>query len=172
MEYDFLGARLNSTRINKYLAKQSMNNSLRKFISLYTSSDDKTTAEIKEAVCMYKELNRGVLQPFINDSDIEKITDDEVEKVFNETKEKSGKNFIYFYQSYRRKIEKGYNEEFVNNAFSDLKTSYYTYRKANNPLWNLTDCQITEGEMKNLYNILVPEQEKTVNKDKEIEGRV
>ena len=171
MEHDFIGARLNSTRINKYLAKQSKNNSLRNFVFLYTSSDDKTTKEIKEAVCMYKELDRGVLQPFINDSDIEKISDDEVEKVFNEIKEKSGENFIYFYQSYTRKIEKGYNEEFVNNAFSDLKTSYYIYRKVNNPMWDLTDSQITECEMQNLYNILVPMQEKNIKEEK-IEGRV
>lgn len=62
----------------------------------------------------------------------------------------------------------GYTEDFVQNALSDVKVAYSTYRKVNNPDWNLKESQITENEMTNLYNILVPREQDNTQAQTEI----
>lgn len=154
---NFASARMESTRINKYLLKQFKNRSSKAFLKIYLNNKGEVTSSLKKAACLYTRAHSGSLDTYITDGSLDKITDEQINEIHEEIKEGVSKNFVKFYESYRRKIDKSYNQDIVDNALGDLKTAYSTYRMANNPLWNLEESQITEDEMTNLYNILVPQ---------------
>lgn len=154
---NFASARMESTRINKYLLKQFKNKSAKSFLTIYINSKGEVTPSLKKAACLYTRAHSSSLDTFIEDGSPDKITDEQINEIYGKIKDGASKNFVKFYESYRRKIDKSYNQDIIDNAFGDLRTAYSTYRMANNPLWNLEEEQITEAEMANLYNILVPQ---------------
>lgn len=153
MEDNFCRARLESTRISKYNSKTSKNITAKEFIEEYIKNEDYPFS-LKKAAFEYRNAQKGIITYCYSDDTISKITQDEIESIYKHIKENCVKQFIAFFESYKRKIDEGYNQEFVDNSFEDLKIAYYTYRKSNNPGWNLTLKQINESEMANLYNIL------------------
>lgn len=157
MEESFASARLDSIRINKYLLKHNKNEYKYLFLATYLNSKGEVTENLKKATFLYKRAHMGSLDTHITDTSLEEISDEEINDIYKEIKEGAFRNFIEFYESYRRKIDKSYDQDIIDNAFGDLKTAYSTYRIVNNPLWNLKKEQITEKEMTNLYNILVPQ---------------
>ena len=165
MENAFVSKRFEGIRRNKYLLKHLKNKTARIFISTYNNSNEEKINDLKKLACVYNRLDRGSLSIHIFDTDIEMISENDVEEVYAKIKENIDKNFKHFYESYLRKIEMKYEQEYVEKAFEDLKNAYYIYRKVNNPSWDLEDYQITEDEMRNLYNILVPNKnESSCNK--------
>ncbi len=169
MEESFTSARMESTRINKYLLKQLKNKSAKAVLEIYMNSKGEITPKLKKATCLYIRAHSGSLDTEITDAALEKITDKEINEVYGKIKNGASENFVKFYESYRRKLDEGYNQDCIDNAFADLKTAYSAYRMANNPLWNLEEEQITQSEMSNLYNILVPQTkeitESCINKE-------
>lgn len=150
--------RIEGIRMKNYILKQLKNKSAKSFLVIYLNSNSEVTKNLKKAACLYKRSHSGISDTNISDEDLEEITDEEINEIYGKIKDGASQNFTKFYESYRRKIDKGYfDQNIVNNAYNDLKTAYSTYRMANNPLWNLEETQITEAEMANLYNILVPQ---------------
>lgn len=154
---NFTSARMESTRINKYLLKQFKNKSEKSFLTIYINSKGEVTPNLKRVACLYVKAHSSSLDTYITDDSLEKITDEQINEIYGKIRDGASKNFVKFYESYRRKIDKSYNRDIIDNAFGDLRTAYSTYRMANNPLWNLEEEQVTEDEMSNLYNILVPQ---------------
>ena len=171
MEDNFTAMRSEAIIKNNYSVKQARNKTAKDFIYAYVATDDKGTIEVKKAACLYNLARRGTLNTYISDAALEGLTEEDVTNIYKLAKQNSTENFKKFYESYTRKIEKGYFPEFIENALSDLKVAYSAYRKANNPLWDLQDSQITEAEMKNLYCILVPSNEAPDTKPKIIEEK-
>ncbi len=171
MEDNFAEARFEGIRKNRYLLKHLKNKTARIFISTYNDSKKEKTNDLKKLACIYNRLDRGSLSIHIFDTDIEMISENDVEEVYVKIKQNADKNFKCFYESYLRKIEMGYEEEYIQTALEDLKNAYYTYRKASNPSWDLEDYQITENEMKNLYDILIPNSEEKISDKKELEEK-
>lgn len=163
MEDNFWSARLNSTRINNYALKQQKNKSAKAIVTIYLNNKGEITQNLRTTAFLYNRICSGILDTNLTEDNISKITDEQINDIFLEIKSNADKNFIRFYESYRRKIDKGYTKEFVCNALSDLKTAYATYRKLNNSSWNLQDSQITENEMTNLYNILTQNKQQNSN---------
>lgn len=150
--------RIESIKTKKYMLKQFKNKSAKSFLTIYINSKGEVTENLKKAACLYKRAHSGRLDTNMSNEDLERITDEEINEIHEKIKDRATGNFVKFYESYRRKIDLGYyDQNIANNAFGDLKTAYSTYRMSNNPLWNLEEEKITEGEMSNLYNILVPQ---------------
>lgn len=169
---DFASARMESTIKKNYMLKQLKNKSAKSFLVIYLNSNGEVTKNLKKVACLYKRSHSGISDTNISDEDLEEITDEEINEIYGKIKDGASQNFTKFYESYRRKIDKGYfDQNIVNNAYNDLKTAYSTYRMVNNPLWNLKKEQITEAEMANLYNKLVPQTGENptnpISKDKE-----
>ena len=82
------------------------------------------------------------------------ITDTQIEDVYEKIKQNAGTRFIEFYDSYRRKIDMHYFQEYVDNALRDVKMAYQIYRKSSNPDWDSPAEQISISEMENLYSVL------------------
>lgn len=74
--------------------------------------------------------------------------------MYEEIKQNAGTKFIEFYDSYRRKIDMQYFQEYIDNALRDVKMAYQIYRKSNNPEWDSPSEQISITEMENLYSVL------------------
>lgn len=171
MENTFVSERFEATRKNRYLLKKLKNKYSREFINIYTSYDGEINDKLKKIACLYDIVHKGSLNVHIFDSDMEKMSNEHIQQIYLNIKQNADKNFKYFYESYIRKIEKGYEQEYIQNALDDLKNAYYTYRKVNNPSWNLEDYQITESEIKNLYNILIPSSGEKDSDKKELEEK-
>lgn len=151
---NFAKARLESIRQSKYNTKTANNNAKRLFVDEYIKAEYKQTETVLKAADICLLLQRGIVVESYPKHDIN-ITNEELEKLFLQIKEGANNNFIKFYQSYLRKIDLGYAEEYRDTAFEDVKTAYHTLRKCSIPGWECPDEIITETEMENLYNILV-----------------
>ena len=155
MEDNFTRARLESQRKKQYMVKCLKNNTTKEFIYRYFQTKDTDNLDdLRKATFAYTEARKGNLDFHLNTLGFINIDDDEINRVLLEIKANSSANFKYFYESYRRKLDRGYTSEFVDNALKDLKVAYQAYRKLQNSQWNLEAGQITEKEMENLYNIL------------------
>ena len=151
---DFASARLESIRINKYRIKHLKNKVSRDLIFEFLKSKGELTEKLRLLIAKYEMLKKGILSNDFSDSELGKITSEQLNKIYEEITSNANLNFMRFYDSYMRKIDLKYNQEIIDNSLNDLKIAYSTYRKCQNPSWNLTEGQITESEMKNLYNIL------------------
>ena len=155
MEDNFTRARLESKRKKQYMVKCLKNNTTKEFIYTYFQvRNTDNLDDLRKATFAYVESRKGNLDFHLNTLGFMNIDNEEINRVLSEIKANSSANFKYFYESYRRKIDKGYTSEFADNALKDLKVAYQTYRKLQNPQWDLESSQITEKEMENLYNIL------------------
>lgn len=165
MEDNFSRARLEGIIRKKYIEKCKKNNTKKDFIYKYYENDNEDYLKnLKIATFKFTQAHSGIVCYDYNQENILRtISEEEINKTFELIKSNSSANFKYFYESYRRKIDKEYSQEFRDNALMDLKTAYQTYRKIQNPSWNLEASQITENEMENLYNIL--SKTKPVNSD-------
>ncbi len=154
----FTAARVESVRKKEYKMKVLKNETKRAFIDEYYRTNGEFTEELKKKAIEYKLVKRGI--NFETYPDLkEEIGLKDVISIFVEIKKASEKDFLRFYESYERKLEKDYiNEEegkqIISNSYRDLKTAYHTYRKCNTHGWNCPDEYITENEMKNLYLVL------------------
>lgn len=157
MSDEFSRARLESTIRKNYMIKSLKNRTAKELVNNYSSSENHATPKMKKIACTFLRLQNSDLSLFFTQSELDRITEVEIKEIYVNIKENSSKNFKYFYESYLRKIKKGYNEEYVENALEDLKNAYQTYRKVNNSFWNLENSQITISEMQNLYNLMVPQ---------------
>lgn len=169
---DFASARMESTIKKNYMLKQLKNKSAKSFLVIYLNSNGEVTKNLKKAACLYERAHSGISNTDVTDEALEGITDEQINETYEKIKARASENFIKFYESYRRKIDlKYFDQNIVANSFGDLKTAYSTYRMVNNPLWNLKKEQITEEEMANLYNMLVPQTGENptnpISKDKE-----
>lgn len=153
-ENNFAKARLESIRRSKYDTKTANNNAKRLFVDEYIKAEYKPTETVLKVADICLLLKRGIVVESYPKHDIN-ITNEELEKLFLQIKEGTNKNFIKFYQSYLRKIDLGYVQEYRDAAFEDAKIAYHTLRKCSIPGWECPDERITEAEMENLYNLLV-----------------
>lgn len=150
-ESNFASFRLESTRKSIYNLKTQKNFKSRKFIDAY--SNEELTPELQKATFEYIIAHKGITMYSNPEGAISNITSKEVEQAYQTIQLSALDRFIYFYESYQRKLSK-YSQEYIDNSFQDLKTAYHVYRKLNNVGWDLEDFQISESEMTNLYNIL------------------
>lgn len=171
MEDNFTRARLEGIRKNKYMLKHLKNKIAKDFLTVYGEANKGEINKLKELTYMYNLLCEGNLNICPSTFDLEKISQSEIQDVYLGIRNIANNNFIYFYESYLRKIEREYEQKYVENALGDLKNAYYIYRKANNSAWNLDENQITKDEMTNLYNILTEKTKNEKVSSKEIEEK-
>lgn len=156
-EKEFLNARMQSSIDSRYALKVAKNNSKKAFIDEYHRANGEFTEDIKGRIRDYKLAQRGILYQSYPDLKVEVMPSDVLD-TFLEIKKASKDDFIKFYKSYIDKIEKGYNQDKIDNALRDLKVAYHTYRMCNNSGWKCPQEFITASEMENLYKILNPEE--------------
>lgn len=156
MEDNFASARLNSTIAQKYNMKTAKNNNKKAFIEEYYKAKGNVTDALIEQARIYTIIEKGIFPEEATTKEYYPvpITKELIDEIYKKIKLNSKENYIYFYESWRRKIDQGYYQEIVNSAFEDLKIALATYRKCNNPNWNVQMDYVEEGELKNLYLLL------------------
>lgn len=152
-EDNFTKARLESIKASKHDIKTQKNENKREFIDKYIKLKFGHDEGIEKVARTYILLKRGINPCSCPSMKIE-ISDKQINDIFKEIKQESAKKFISFYESYLRKIEKKYSEEYVLSAIQDLKTAYHTFRKSTQLNWDCPDERITLSEMQNLYLLL------------------
>ena len=155
-EDNFTRARLESRAASNYEHKTSKNNIAREFVDIY-SSDLNTTAKMQEVAGIYTLLEKGINVSTYGATK-EQLSSKDIDNIYVKIKQGAAKNFVLFYQSYLRKIERGYYPEYIESALQDLKTAYHTLRRTNYFKWNCPDEMITIAEMENLYLIITGEK--------------
>ncbi len=90
------------------------------------------------------------------------VPNSRVINAYNNIKENASTNFIKFYESYMRKIDKNFSEECTNNAVEDMHIAYETYCLAN----NMEIVPRTNEELKLVYLAI---KTKELNNENEIE---
>ena len=158
MENDnFKAAQAMSASYKQYKLKKMQNDTKKAFVDEYYRANGELTDELRERIREYKLAQRGIF--FNNYPDLKvEVAPEDMYRVFLEIKNMSQSNFERFYRSYVDKIEKGYGEDKIANAFDDLKVAYHTYRRCFYPDWKCPHEFITESEMKNLYKLFNPEE--------------
>lgn len=127
---DFFQARLEGTRKRNYELKQRKLNSALDFIKEYYYSDKNfNSLELKRKANEYFLSSHGIID--YNLPDLSKFPIERIKNIYNEICQKSGQIFNSFYDSYKRKVDIGYNKEFVDNAFQDLLQAYRLYSFSN-----------------------------------------
>ena len=163
-EDNFTRARLESREASNYEHKMSKNNIARKFVDIY-NSELKATDKIQEVASIYRLLEKGINVSSYGATK-EQLSSKEIDNIYVRIKQGAEKNFVLFYQSYLRKIERGYYPEYIESALQDLKNAYHTLRRTNYFEWNCPDEMITITEMENLYLLITGEKKvSSVNKE-------
>ena len=164
-EDNFTRARLESRRADNYRYKTSKNYISKEFIDAYITAEFKKTNELEKIASMYMLAEKGINISSYGDIKIE-VSEKDIRDIYIKINQNADKNFVLFYQSYLRKIEKGYYPEYVESALQDLKTAYHTLRRTNYFEWNCPDQMITVSEMENLYLLISGEKDNS-SKSKE-----
>lgn len=168
-EDEFSKARLDSAIKSNYGGKVSKNNARRNFIDKYTSNCGKMDDELLKAAkeCIMAEKGIVIEKSSLN-YEID-ITEETLNSLYVAIKKNSDDNFKYFFESYKRKIEYEYSDEYISSALRDLKTAYHTLRKCNILDWQCPDELINLTEMENLYSCLVQDYKpkKTTEKSRD-----
>lgn len=127
----YAAARLKSIVDKKYIAKRTKLNEAYSLIKSYSELEHgKVTDEIKVKAQSYFYAANGIC--FYSDINPAQVPDERVQTCVNGIRQNSSQIFLDFYESYKRKIDTGYREEIVNNAYEDLQVSYKLYCLANN----------------------------------------
>lgn len=169
IEENFSKAKLESAVASNYDSKVSKNNARRKFIDAYVNSLGKLNDELLEAARICIMTEKGIVVESAPDYKVD-ITEETLNNLYLGIKNRADDNFRYFFESYQRKIERGYDNEHILSALQDLKTAYHTFRKCSILDWECPDEIVNLIEMENLYTILAGkpispklEAEKSIN---------
>lgn len=128
---DFIQARLESIRKKNYDFKQKKLNYALEFMREYIKSDKNIySLNLKKNAYEYFLASKGIV--CYDKPNLMNITSEKIENIYNEICENSEQTFKKFYDSYKRKIDQKYNEDFIDNAFQDLLNAYKLYCISNN----------------------------------------
>lgn len=152
-EHPFGAWRARSSQICRYDIKTKRNENKRDFINEYSKARLGYENNIQEQAQDFLLLERGII-PESYRSEKNTVSSKEIEDIYEKIKNSANSNFISFYKSYLKKIDYGYNKDFIDSALKDAKIAYRTLRKCTFLDWDCPDEMITIKEMENLYSIL------------------
>ena len=152
-EHPFGAWRARSSQMSRYDIKTKRNENKKEFIDEYSKARLGYENNIQKLAQDFLLLERGIMPDSY--SGVRNIASSiEIEDIYEKIKNSSNSNFVLFYKSYLKKIEYGYNQDFIFSALEDVKIAYSTLRKCNFLSWDCPNEMITINEMENLYNLL------------------
>lgn len=161
-------ARLESLVDSAYEAKVFKNTSRMNFIDAYTNSKGQKTKELIEATRLCFMGENGIDPKSCPKYKLD-VSNNMIRDLYLKIKGDVRQNFSSFYKSYQRKINRGYNDEYISSALNDLKIAYYTLRKSEIPGYKCPLDMITESEMDNLYSLINTEKKAQGEKEDTLE---
>ena len=152
-EHLFAAWRARSSQMSRYDIKTERNEKKKDFIDEYSKARLGYENNIQKLAQDFLLLERGIMpDSYFGIRNI--VSSSEIEEIYEKIKNSANSDFVSFYKSYLKKIEYGYNQDFIDSALEDVKIAYSTLRKCSFLAWDCPDQMITIKEMENLYNIL------------------
>lgn len=152
-EHPFGAWRANSSQMCRYDIKTKRNENKRDFVDEYIKARLGYESTIQTEAQKFLLLERGI-NPDSFFGEKKHVSSKEIEDIYEKIRNSVNSNFILFYKSYLKKIDLGYNTDFIDSALKDAKIAYHTLRKSSLLNWDCPEEMITIREMENLYSIL------------------